>query len=189
MRSLKSFSIWIILLVFVSLASFSCKRGGPAGPEIPPVACSPTPDMVYFTGDLITVQSCIFEITLKSIATMDIIDKYPARKGMYLLPEVNVKNIAAAIGDNATMWYISYKLFYVEDGDGTRYYQDDVNYRSQIYAFFPGLFTNAYCAMYNTGQQTGYRKLIFDVPKDAKDLVLTFHSTESNNIIKFHLGI
>ena len=141
-----------------------------------------------------TIKSCIFEITLKSVEVAKtlcdgrfIAGKLKQGEWKYVITEVNVKNIAT--GDNAIGWYISYTLFSLKDSGGSRYEQDDVDYLSQIFSCFPGLFMWGQCKNYAPGEETGFLKLIFELPKTSSGLTLKFYSGETQNTIEFNLGI
>lgn len=192
MRSFKILGLGFLIILLIGL-SFNCKwLKNPFGSDTDDIingnndednVCSNHP-VIGKVGD--TIKSCIFEVTLKSVEVRETVcdDQYEAN-GKYIIPEINVKNIAE--GDNATSWFISYTLFYIKDSNNNRYYQNNVDYLPPIFDCFSGLFIWDHNGLYNVGKETGFLKLIFDVP-DAAGLILVFHSTETENVIEFDLG-
>lgn len=201
MGSLKIYLV--LLLIVVGIFSFSgCKSmfspedGDGDGDDN--TNCSNHPAMGS-VGQ--TIKSCFFEMTLKDNVEVreSVCDGYivagktpgthlEIREGEweYVIVEINVKAISNYLHDNAPL-FLGFDQFKITDSNNNRYEGNDVDFYVQIFNCYPGLWMWDNNRNYNVGEQTGFLKLIFELPKASKELILRLDS--ENNTLEFNLGI
>ena len=197
MKTLKN--ILILSLIIFLIGFTACdkyKFENPAGPDIPPLD-SPPPDPpccwtaeAEFTGEQITLTTCIWEITLNSVkATTEIVGCWLKPEGKFIVVELKVKNVENSdfpAGRNM----IPFKQYTIE--------ADGVSYEVDLggYACFPNYEGDNIIidsGDTNPSDEYGYEffVLAFDLPVNTENGILKFHDNHNlapETTIIFHLS-